>query len=314
MEIPANAEVGEAQTRNIQEANRSAMEDTSETNVDIPKIIWILWLQGFENAPEIVKKCVGTWEKANENWRIIKLNRESIKEYISIEKVLEANRNNIEKSDISDVVRIKLLSEYGGVWVDSTCICQRPLDEWLHEYTSSGFFAFSEPAKDREIASWFLASEKGNYLTNEYQKRYVKYFRENKFKRQSTDVVRFIKMKIEGALNINKSMPMLWFSYPIKSLLKIYPYFAFHYKFLEACRKDEKARMVWENTPRYSADGPLRPIRSGLMSDLSSEARGKVIGENVPMYKLNWEVELDKEKEDRLVDHILAQNPYVSNG
>ena len=73
--------------------------------------------------------------------------------------------------------------------------------------------------------------------------------------------------------------------------------------------------MVWENTPRYSADGPLRPIRSGLMSDLPSEARGKVIGENVPMYKLNWGgVELDKEKEDRLVDHILTQNPYVSNG
>jgi hypothetical protein len=288
--------------------------DTSKKEVDIPKTIWILWLQGFESAPKIVKKCVSTWEKANEDWKILKLDRKSTREYISIEESLEVNGENIEKSDISDAVRIKLLSEYGGVWVDSTCICQRPLDAWLHEYTSSGFFAFSEPAKDREIASWFLASEKGNYLTGEYQKRYIKYFRENEFKRQNTDIGRFIKMKLEGALNVDKSIPMLWFSYPIKDLLKIYPYFAFHYKFLETCRKDEKARLVWENTPKYSADGPLRPIRSGLMNDLSSEAREKVLGENVPMYKLNWGVEIDKEKENRLVDHILAQNPYINDG
>lgn len=290
------------------------MEDKSKKNADIPKTIWILWLQGFDNAPEIVKKCVLTWERANNEWEVIKLNRETIKKYISIEKIVKVNRKNIEKSDISDVIRIKLLSKYGGVWVDSTCICQRPLDAWLGEYTRSGFFAFSEPAKDREIASWFMASEKGNYLTNEYKKRYIRYFQENEFSRQNTNIGRFIKMKLEGALNINKKIPMYWFSYPIKNLLKLYPYFAFHYKFMETCRRDKKARLVWENTPRYSADGPLKPIRSGLMSDLSSEDKEKVLDENVPMYKLNWGVELDEEKGGRLVDYILAQNPYVSNG
>jgi len=164
--------------------NRSGLMEISKTESNIPKTIWILWLQGFKNAPEIVKKCVATWERANEKWRIIKIDKYSLKEYVKIEKILDSNEKNIEKSDISDAVRIKILSEYGGVWIDSTCICQRPLDTWLHKYTSSGFFAFSEPTKDREIASWFLASEENNHLTDEFRKRYVRYFRENEFVRQ----------------------------------------------------------------------------------------------------------------------------------
>lgn len=286
---------------------------TSKTEENTPKIIWILWLQGFENAPEIVKRCAETWKNANESWRVVKIDRESLKEYVSIKRILDVNGKNIEKSDISDAVRIKLLSKYGGVWVDSTCICQRPLDTWLHKYMNSGFFAFSEPTKDREIASWFLASEKENHLTDELRKRYVGYFQKNEFDKQNTDIGRFIKMKLEGALNINKKMPMLWFSFPIKKLLKIYPYFAFHYKFSETYMKDEKARLIWENTPKYSADGPLKPIRSGLTDNLCPRSVERILDDNVPMYKLNWGVELARKKDKCLIDHILTRNTYVNN-
>jgi len=288
--------------------------DTSKTEVDIPKVIWVLWLQGFENAPKIVKKCVDTWERANESWKVVKLDEERLEEYIDIEKILKVNGKNIEKSDISNAIRIKLLSKYGGVWVDSTCICQRPLDTWLHEYTSSGFFAFSEPTKDREIASWFLASEKNNYLTNALCKNYVTYFRENEFSRQNTDFGRFVRMKLEGALNISRKTPMIWFSYAVKNLMKVYPYFAFHYKFSETCRKNEKACSVWENTPKYSADDPLRPIRIGLTDTACSDLEEGVLNEKVPMYKLTWRVKSEAVKEDTLLACILTKNKYLNMG
>jgi mannosyltransferase OCH1-like enzyme len=36
-----------------------------ETTNDIPKIIWFMWLQGFDNAPILVKKCYDLWVKYN---------------------------------------------------------------------------------------------------------------------------------------------------------------------------------------------------------------------------------------------------------
>ena len=42
----------------------------------------------------------------------------------------------------SDLLRLYLLNKYGGVWVDSTNLCRRPLDDWLPSAARQGFFAF----------------------------------------------------------------------------------------------------------------------------------------------------------------------------
>merc|ERR1712216_1118044 len=43
----------------------------------------------------------------------------------------------------SDLLRLYLLWCHGGVWVDATMLCRRPLDHWLGTSAASGFFAFS---------------------------------------------------------------------------------------------------------------------------------------------------------------------------
>lgn len=285
----------------------------TETRNDFPKIIWMLWLQGFENAPEIVKKCVRTWEQANSDWRVVRLDEDKIKKYIDIRKIIRKNGENVEKSDISDIVRIKLLAKYGGVWVDSTCICQRPLDTWLHKYMDSGFFAFSEPAKDREIASWFLASRKKNYLTESWRNKYVKYFTDNNFHNQDTKIGNFVKMKLEGLFNTNKKTSQFWFSFFIKKVLKVYPYFVFHYKFYETIKNDPQAHSVWKKTPRYSADGPLEPIRNGLLDNPYPRVKKDVSKRKVPLYKLNWSMDVEEIRDGSLAEYILMENPYLSN-
>ena len=51
-------------------------------NVDLPKPlprkIWILWLQGFENAPPLVKLCVKSWQRLNPDWSINLLTEDSL--------------------------------------------------------------------------------------------------------------------------------------------------------------------------------------------------------------------------------------------
>ena len=36
---------------------------------DFPKTLWMLWLQGRENAPE-VQRCLRSWEHHNQGWTI----------------------------------------------------------------------------------------------------------------------------------------------------------------------------------------------------------------------------------------------------
>merc|ERR1712232_1418088 len=60
----------------------------------------------------------------------------------------------------SYLLRLILLVLYGGVWVDSTMLCRRPLDGWLPEAAPNGFFAFSpESIKENlPVMSSFIAS------------------------------------------------------------------------------------------------------------------------------------------------------------
>ena len=106
------------------------------------KIIYILWFQGFDNAPYIVNKCVESWKYYNKDWKIILLDRTNINQYIKIEQYIDLSSKKLLLAHESDIIRLCLLKEHGGLWVDSTLFCNKPLDEWFPDNCKNGFFAF----------------------------------------------------------------------------------------------------------------------------------------------------------------------------
>lgn len=54
-------------------------------NKQIPKILWMLWLQGMDNAPYVVQKCAESWKKQNPNWEIRYLDENTVKDYLDID-------------------------------------------------------------------------------------------------------------------------------------------------------------------------------------------------------------------------------------
>lgn len=107
--------------------------------------LYILWFQGFDKAPDVVKWCVHSWKRYNPTWNIVLLDDTNLHEYVDV------------KVDNSDIVRMLLLRN-GGLWVDATVFCHKPLDDWLPAYTTSGFFAFTP------MSTWFMYAEKGHPL------------------------------------------------------------------------------------------------------------------------------------------------------
>jgi hypothetical protein len=254
--------------------SRSQEMEVTETSTKIPRIIWFMWLQGLDQAPDVVKGCYASWKKYIPNWKIVLLDEHNLEEYVRIREVLGRNVKWISKQSLSDVARINLLARYGGVWVDATCFCCTPLDEWLDEYTGSGFFAFSRPQRDKLLSSWFLASREDCYLTSKWCEEVNLYSSRNHFSVQKNKRVRSILQRIlRRTLIRNPSLTRLWFSFVVLEIIKVYPYTWFHYLFTETVRNDRLCREIWNKTKDYSADIPHKLQLSGLLEPIPEEIK-----------------------------------------
>lgn len=124
---------------------------------DMSNTIWICWWQGLENAPDIVKKCVDSIKKHAGTHPVIILTEDNYKDYVTIPKKIEDKKNAgiITRTNYSDLLRLSLLAEHGGMWIDSTFLCvsdeiqnyfklplwsiKRP--DYFHASVASGYFA-----------------------------------------------------------------------------------------------------------------------------------------------------------------------------
>lgn len=131
----------------------------------VPKRIWLYWQQGWELAPAIPRACLTSWQQRNPEWEVISVDAHSLPNYVQLPK--KHFRHKASASAMSDIVRINLLYQHGGVWVDSTVWCHKPLDHWL----APSFFGFSVPTADRPIATWFLAAASDSYLVKRWMEK-----------------------------------------------------------------------------------------------------------------------------------------------
>lgn len=211
------------------------------------KTIYILWFQGFDKAPEIVKMCVNSWKYYNPDWDIVLIDNNNLKNYVNLDNYVI----NLNKTALSDVVRILLLKLHGGLWVDSTTFCNKPLNDWLPKYINEGFFAFDKPGPNRLISSWFLYSDKNNYIINKWSNKTLEY------------------------CTIHD---------------KPHTYFWFHYLFGDLYKSDIMFKKMWDNVPKLSANGngPHYLQEQGMFKPASIQNKLDINNKITPLYKLTY--------------------------
>ncbi len=92
--------------------------------------IWICWWQGIENAPELVKKCVSSIQNNFRNYKVIIIDDNNYSKFVKFPQWIEDKKKKgiISKTHFSDLLRIQLLAEHGGIWLDSTFFCTDNVD------------------------------------------------------------------------------------------------------------------------------------------------------------------------------------------
>lgn len=94
---------------------------TNRTN----KIIWFCWLQGIEQAPDIVHACYNSIKRNIPDREIKLIDANNWKEYVELPDfiVKKWEKGRIPAALFSDLLRLELLIKYGGTWIDSTVLC-----------------------------------------------------------------------------------------------------------------------------------------------------------------------------------------------
>lgn len=126
----------------------------------IPKVIWMYW--DDPNVPDLVLQCFFNISKYNPRYKVHLLNAVTINDFIDIKFSSSVEINPAHKSDL---IRLCLLSKYGGVWIDATTIMFEDIS-WvqnIYKDISVDFVGYyhrkSTINYDRPvIENWFMAS------------------------------------------------------------------------------------------------------------------------------------------------------------
>ena len=139
-------------------------ETISVTQSKYPNTIWWLWLQGAEQAPKIVRKCLASVEyyAKQTGFQVIKLDENNLFDYVKLPENIVAKWKSGKMANalFSDLCRIDLIVRYGGFWIDSTVLMTGTIDSYILNadmfFFQSSFLDLSET----RISNWFLYAKK----------------------------------------------------------------------------------------------------------------------------------------------------------
>ncbi|MBR5660185.1 MAG: capsular biosynthesis protein [Bacteroidales bacterium] len=115
------------------------------------RIIWQYWAQGYDDVPDIVKKCLESVDKWSNNSTIIRLTDNNLSDYLEIPEFVQTKRSVFSRAFFSDLLRLMLLKTYGGVWLDATVCLSGPIPENYWQYP---FFIYRRDASEPNIKYW----------------------------------------------------------------------------------------------------------------------------------------------------------------
>ena len=89
------------------------------------KKVWVFWWQGMESAPTLVKRCYQSVKENLSDWEILLITQDNYKQYIDFpEHILQKlDKGQITLTHFSDLLRLELLIQHGGLWLDATVLC-----------------------------------------------------------------------------------------------------------------------------------------------------------------------------------------------
>lgn len=142
--------------------NYLSKTNIKETNSEtIPDITWILWWQGLDSAPDIILQCINSVRKYRKN--VIIIDKYNYKKYSKLPDFIidKFDANGMSITNLSDIMRVELLSRHGGFWFDATCFLIEPVPDKFINYE---FYTARFP-NSYYWSGYYIGGKKNNLVT-----------------------------------------------------------------------------------------------------------------------------------------------------
>ena len=142
----------------------------------IPKTIWTFW--DSPTASPLVEICFEQIRRILPDYTFNIITKTNANQFL---ENLPQLRTDISFINYTDLIRLRLLEKYGGIWMDASVLLTEDLD-WLHQLKSRfnpdfiGFSAdfFSNDEKYPLMETWFLASNPNNVFIKNWSQEFQK--------------------------------------------------------------------------------------------------------------------------------------------
>ena len=273
--------------------------------IGIPRTIWIYWRQGESSLPFLVRTCLESWRVHHPEWEIRLLDHDEVTRLIDMEEF--DNRPEIGLQALSDIIRVKLLQRYGGVWVDASLFCVKPMDLWLPGVLTDGFFAFYSHRVDRVMSTWFLAAHPDSELLSHWTEEIMGYWRQGSFRHQGY----WSRQILHKLMSLRKRRLIsndFWFSPFMTKKLRIYPYPVNMYLFERMLDRLPEMKLAWyKRTMLFDLLAERLQIILGMNAATTDESRAYIDGDLSPVHKLNWRQDLGYAEKDSNFEYLIRR-------
>ncbi len=148
--------------------------------------VWVCWLQGMENAPQIVQRCYRSLQENLKDRQIVLLTEENIGHYVQFPPHIQEKwkRGIITNTHMTDLLRLELLTRYGGMWVDATVLCTSGDLPWYYSESELFLYQSLKPGRDGHshiTSSWLMCAKTNNKVLMAAKHLCYKYWETHEF-------------------------------------------------------------------------------------------------------------------------------------
>ncbi len=146
------------------------------------KPIWVFWWQGMEHAPELVQLCLKSVKHNCGDHPVIVISQDNYQNYVTLPDHILQKREagKISLTHFSDIVRMNLLADHGGLWLDATIFASRSIPEyWFTEpmYTGRNPGGDYTNASDWNWTSYALSTRENHPLPTRMKLFFKEYWK-----------------------------------------------------------------------------------------------------------------------------------------
>ncbi len=115
---------------------------------------WCFWWQGEDHMPDVVRHCYHRIKKNNNN--VVLITKENVREYVQFPKEIYDKVENgiISYTHFSDILRLTLLANFGGMWIDVTCFNPYTIPEYVKQMPFCSPHDKNKQQNQKLVAYW----------------------------------------------------------------------------------------------------------------------------------------------------------------